>query len=187
MPEPEGLQLYEDLARTANDLLRSPTGQQLQAYLYVTCRRAAFASIDAAFDSENRARTHDHWLQHWWNSEGYLKPRIPLPINVNCAPVSPPFVGARSLAFVCADYFAFDNDPNNRSMTARAASLTYGFLSVRHELQTQTLPPEFRGERPLCMSKHIFFLKKKNMLIFVLPRPIELRFRYLSHSYRSRR
>lgn len=88
---------------------------------------------------------HDSsWLQHWWNTLGYLNVRDSLVINV-------------SYYFHFADDTTIFNHATNPQI-ARAAALLFTTAQVRNQVVTGTWPPEVlgRGEKakPLCATAY---------------------------------
>ena len=83
---------------------------------------------------ERSQEYHDSsWLQHWWNTEGYLKVRDSVVINVSY-------------------YFHFKDDPTASTMFQRGAALLYGTAQVRNKVLHGTWPAEQVGKHktPLC-------------------------------------
>ena len=71
------------------------------------------------------------WLQHWWNTWGYLDVRDPITINVSY-------------------FFHFRDDPhaNQGGQVERAAALIQAASTVRHQVATGQWPAEIIGKGP---------------------------------------
>ena len=98
--------------------------------------------LERAESSQNSS-----WLQHWWNTLGYLQVRDSVVINVSY-------------------YFHFQDDKTLRAGSGddpqiqRAASILYACGQYRNIVTSGRLPPETLGKRktPLCMTafKYMF-------------------------------
>lgn len=82
-------------------------------------------------------RYHDNpkssWLQHWWNTAGYLQVRDSIVVNVSY-------------------FFHFSNDPTATNQIQRGAALLVAAADFRKKVATGQLPPETVGKNktPLC-------------------------------------
>jgi carnitine O-acetyltransferase len=89
------------------------------------------------------ANQESSWLQHWWNTLGYLQVRDSVVINVSY-------------------YFHFADDPTlagNSTSTVqirRAASILYAVGQYRNQVASGALTPETLGRKkiPLCMTAY---------------------------------
>jgi len=85
--------------------------------------------------------TKTSWLQHWWNTQGYLIPRNPVVIDVSY-------------------FFQFTPDPMASTSAARAAALLHQSAVFRKAVISGSLPVESIGKKntPLCSSawKYMF-------------------------------
>ncbi|GMI19538.1 hypothetical protein TeGR_g3379 [Tetraparma gracilis] len=113
-------QLRKDLASFAAD-----GGAALQALLLARAERLAGSS----------------WLQEWWNTQGYLIPRDPVPVNVSY-------------------FFQFKDDGSAADGCARAAALLFRAGEFRKRVVTGTLEADALGKKraPLCAAawKYMF-------------------------------
>ena len=117
----------------------------------------AFPGQAAALQERLQSRAdHEYadssWLQHWWNTLGYLDVRDTIVINV-------------SYYFHFADDVTIydnnsdvDDDTRSSPQIKRAAALLYTSAQVRNQVVTGTWPPEVlgRGEaaKPLCSTAY---------------------------------
>ena len=79
--------------------------------------------------------TSSSWLQHWWNTWGYLKVRDSVVINVSY-------------------FFHFQSDPTVTNIAQRAAAMAYTAGQFRNDIVTGQFPAEQVGKgstkKPLC-------------------------------------
>ncbi|CAK4663870.1 hypothetical protein AeMF1_011375 [Aphanomyces euteiches] len=89
---------------------------------------------------EERAGSERNWLEEWWETFGYMKPRYPSAININWFGVVPGNWGPREM-----------------SQCEAAAIFTDALLQYRREYLAEAIPPEKMGGRPLCMYQYARF------------------------------
>lgn len=104
----------------------------------------AFPDQAAELQERLLARAEEHstnssWLQHWWNTAGYLQVRDSVVMNVSY-------------------YFHFSPDPAATTAAQRAAALLVAAATFRKEVCSGQMTPEFvgRGDRrkPLCSTAY---------------------------------
>ncbi|ETV95542.1 hypothetical protein H310_10986 [Aphanomyces invadans] len=89
---------------------------------------------------EERAASEKNWLEEWWETFAYMKPRYPSAININWYGVVPGTWGPREM-----------------SQSEAAAIFTVALLQYRKEYLAETIPPEKMMGRPLCMHQYTRF------------------------------
>ena len=94
-----------------------------------------------------RASSHEwkesSWLQHWWNTTGYLQVRAPVVVNVSY-------------------FFQFSNDATAATWKHRAAAMLTAVADYRMQIATGQLPAEMVGrgdnKTALCSSAYKYML-----------------------------
>jgi carnitine O-acetyltransferase len=81
------------------------------------------------------------WLQHWWNTTGYLQVRAPVVVNVSY-------------------FFQFANDSSAVTSIHRAAAMLTAVADYRAQVATGQLPPDMVGKNktPLCSAAYKYML-----------------------------
>jgi len=148
LPIPDVKQTMERLLPTTLPLATSP--QEAQG-LQQACQ--VFPQQATVLQERLLARGIQHgknssWLQHWWNTLGYLHVRDSIVINV-------------SYYFHFADdttVLASSSTSSSSPQIKRAAALLYTTAQVRNQVVTGTWPPEVLGRgdkaKPLCSTAY---------------------------------
>ncbi|KAF0688250.1 Aste57867_20120 [Aphanomyces stellatus] len=89
---------------------------------------------------EERASSEKNWIEEWWETFAYLKPRYPSAININWYGVVPGNWGPREM-----------------SQCEAAAIFTVALLQYRKEFLAEAIPPEKMMGKPLCMYQYTRF------------------------------
>lgn len=83
------------------------------------------------------------WLQHWWNTTGYLQVRDPVVVNVSY-------------------FFHFVNDASAETWKHRAAAMLTAVADYRKQVATGQLPAEQIGrgdyKKPLCSAAYKYMM-----------------------------
>lgn len=114
---------------------------------------AKFPTQAAGLQQRLLARANEYhdssWLQHWWNTEGYLKVRDPVVHNVSY-------------------FFQFADDPAASTSITRAAALLQAAAGFRVKVGTGALPQERIGKQatPLCSTAYKYMFHATR-----IPRP----------------
>lgn len=105
--------------------------------------------------ADNTDNAESSWLQHWWNTAGYLQVRDPLPVNV-------------SYFFHFANDHTAESSANTANATnlnvqvKRGAAMLTAVADYRHSVATGQLPAEQVGrgakKTPLCSVAYKYML-----------------------------
>ena len=126
------------LAPTALPLCRS---QQEEQNLKAAMQKFPQQASKLQTRLEQRAQEyHDSsWLQHWWNTAGYLQVRDPVTVNVSY-------------------FFQYANDASASTNIQRGAALLYTSALYRKDVCSGQLPTETIGKKdrqtPLCSTAY---------------------------------
>ncbi|OQR95058.1 choline/Carnitine O-acyltransferase [Achlya hypogyna] len=86
---------------------------------------------------EERAASEKNWLEEWWETFAYMKPRYPSAININWYGVLPGNWG-----------------PRDMSQCESAAIFTVALLKYRTDILAEKIPVEKMMGKPLCMNQY---------------------------------
>ncbi|KAF4109723.1 carnitine O-acetyltransferase-like [Onychostoma macrolepis] len=86
---------------------------------------------------ERRARKTDNWLSDWWMQSAYLDSRMPVAMYTSPGVVLPRM------------YFQ-----DRQGQIRFAAKLIAGVLDFKSMIDSETLPVEYLGGKPLCMDQY---------------------------------
>lgn len=86
---------------------------------------------------ERRARKMDNWLSEWWMQSAYLNCRMPVPVYTSPGVILPRM-----------------HFQDRQGQMRFAAKLIAGVLDFKNLIDTDTLPIEYLGGKPLCMDQY---------------------------------
>ncbi|XP_067269324.1 carnitine O-acetyltransferase-like isoform X2 [Pseudorasbora parva] len=86
---------------------------------------------------ERRARKTENWLSDWWMQSAYLDSRMPVAMYTSPGVVLPKM-----------------HFQDRQGQKRFAAKLIAGVLDFKHMIDSETLPVEYLGGKPLCMDQY---------------------------------